>query len=94
MIEPLVDSRFYTWAAGDTYFVYPGARTSLRFERLISGVQAFEKVRILREEFTRTNNRSALKKIGKALEAFDETALNHIPASEVVSRANRTINSF
>lgn len=94
VIEPLVDSRFYTWAAGDTYFVYPGARTSLRFERLISGVQAFEKVRILREEFTRTNNRSALKKIGKALEAFDETALNHIPASEVVSRANRTINSF
>lgn len=94
VIEPLLDSRFYTWAGGDTYFVYPGARTSLRFERLISGAQAFEKVRILREEFTRTNNRSALKKIDKALEAFDETTLDRVPAAEVINRANRTINSL
>lgn len=94
VIEPLVDSRFYTWAGGDTYFVYPGARTSLRFERLVSGAQAFEKVRVLREEFVRTNNRSALKKIEKALEAFDETTLDRIPASEVINRANRVIDSF
>lgn len=94
VIEPLVDSRFYTWPGGDTYFVYPGARTSLRFERLISGIQAFEKVRILREEFTRTNNRSALKKIQKALDAFDEVTLDQIPASNAVNQANRIINLF
>ena len=94
VIEPLLDSRFYTWAGGDTYFVYPGARTSVRFERLISGVQAFEKIRILKEEFTRTNNRSVLRKIENVLELFDETTLDKISASEVVNRANKVINQF
>ena len=45
-LEPLLDSRFRTWASGDTYLVYPGNRTSLRFEHLIDGIQAFEKLRI------------------------------------------------
>ena len=31
--EPLLDSRFRTWPAGDTYIVYPDARSSIRFER-------------------------------------------------------------
>lgn len=94
VIEPLLDSRFYTWAGGDTYFIYPGSRTSMRFERLIAGIQAFEKVHILQEEFIRTNNRSALKKIQKALNTFDELNLNQIPAAEVINNANTVINSF
>ncbi len=55
--DPLRDSRFRTWPAGDTYIVYPGPRTSIRFERLIEGIQDYEKIRILKEEFNceRTN---------------------------------------
>ena len=45
-LEPLLDSRFRSWASGDTYLVYPGNRTSLRFEHLIDGIQAFEKQRL------------------------------------------------
>ena len=26
-LEPLLDSRFRSWAGGDTYLVYPGARS-------------------------------------------------------------------
>ena len=48
--NPLQDSRFTAWAAGDTYMIYPGARSSIRLERLTEGVQAFEKIRILKEE--------------------------------------------
>lgn len=48
--EPLVDSRFRTWPAGDTYAVYPGGRSSIRFERLREGIQDAEKIRILREQ--------------------------------------------
>lgn len=48
--NPLTDSRFVTWPAGDTYIVYPDARSSMRFERLIEGIQDAEKIRILREE--------------------------------------------
>jgi hypothetical protein len=33
--NPLVDSRFRTWPAGDTYIAYPQARSSIRYERLL-----------------------------------------------------------
>jgi len=52
--EPHIDSRFRTWPAGDTYIVYPEARSSIRFERLTEGIQDAEKIRILREEFENT----------------------------------------
>ena len=90
--EPLLDSRFYTWAAGDTYFIYPGARSSLRFEHLIAGIQAFEKIRILKEEYTRTNNRTGLRRIEKALKLFDERTLSTTPASVVIKQAKAIIN--
>lgn len=32
--DPVRDSRFTAWPAGDTYLVYPDARSSIRFERL------------------------------------------------------------
>jgi len=48
--DPIRDSRFVTWPAGDTYIVYPEARSSIRFERLIEGIQDAEKIRILRED--------------------------------------------
>lgn len=45
--DPLTDSRFRTWPAGDTYLVYPGPSSSVRFERLRDGIETFEKIRIL-----------------------------------------------
>lgn len=42
-LEPLMDSRFRSWSSGDTYLVYPGNRTSLRFEHLLEGIQEYEK---------------------------------------------------
>ena len=38
----------HLWASGDTYIVYPGGRSSVRFERLIDGIELFEKVHTLR----------------------------------------------
>ena len=94
VIEPLLDSRFYTWAAGDTYFVYPGARTSMRFERMISGIQAYEKIRILREECTLSGNTKALDKITDVLNLFDEKSLVDTPASDAIQKANKVINNL
>ena len=45
--QPNEDSRFGSWPAGDTYLAYPDG-SSIRFERLIEGIQAYEKVRLLR----------------------------------------------
>lgn len=91
---PLQDSRFTTWAAGDTYMIYPDGRTSVRFERLIEGIQAYEKIRILKSEFEKTGNTSAIKQIDKALEAFDEFTLKEIPAATVVAKAREVLNKF
>ena len=49
--DPNVDSRFGSWPAGDTYLVYPGG-SSIRFERLIEGIQTYEKIRLLRPELS------------------------------------------
>ena len=51
--------------------VYPYGRSSVRFEKLIEGIQAYEKVRILREEFTAENNTSKLAKLDTLLQMFD-----------------------
>lgn len=49
--RPEYDSRWRTMASGDTYYVYPHARSTMRFERLIDGIEAFEKVKILRRKY-------------------------------------------
>ena len=46
--DPCVDSRFRTWASGDCFLVYPDG-SSIRMQRLVEGIQAYEKVRTLRE---------------------------------------------
>lgn len=48
--DPLHDSRFFLFAPGDTYFFYPGPRSSLRHERLLEGIQQYEKAAVLRAE--------------------------------------------
>jgi hypothetical protein len=63
--EPLLDSRFRTWPAGDTYIVYPDARSSIRFERLREGIQDAEKIRLLREELERDGSVAAKEKLKK-----------------------------
>ena len=63
--DPLRDSRFRTWPAGDTYIVYPGARSSIRFERLREGIQDAEKIRLLREELRGAGSGEADEKLGR-----------------------------
>ena len=92
--NPLQDSRFTAWAAGDTYMIYPEGRSSIRFERLIEGIQSYEKIRILKEEFEKKGNKSAIKKIDKILKAFDEFSLEEIPATTVVTKAKEAINKY
>ncbi len=93
-LEPLLDSRFRTWAGGDTYLVYPGARSSIRFEKLVEGIQAHEKITILRKEFLDKGNKNGWKKIEKMLSAFRLEDFPEIPAAVTVNRANEILNSF
>ena len=92
--NPLTDSRFRSWGAGDTYLIYPGARTSMRFERMTEGIQQFEKIRILKELFTQAGHPTAILQINDALAAFDESKLTQTPAATVISNARNVINTL
>jgi len=93
--DPLLDSRFTAWAAGDTYILYPGGRTCTRFERLIEGIQAYEKIRILRNEKDRRGrSKNYAKQIDKILEPFNEFNLLEVPAEKVVNKAKAALNKF
>ena len=77
--DPLRDSRFRSWAAGDTYCIYPGPRSSIRFERLIEGLQICEKIVQLRKEYKRTGQKAKLQKLNKMVKKFTPQA---VPASK------------
>ncbi len=79
--DPLRDTRFRMFTPGDTYIVYPGGRSGIRFERLIEGVQAAEKIRLLREEYAREGNTEALDKLNMAVSAFEPGAVSEYSSS-------------
>jgi len=92
--NPLQDTRYGTWAAGDAWLVYPGARSSIRFERLIEGIQDFEKVRILRKELKDQGRSKELDRLNQVISSFEVNALGRHPASHFVNQAKEVLNSF
>ena len=73
--DPLHDSRFRSWPAGDTYLVYPGARSSIRYERQVEGIQDAEKIRILRTAFENEDtevSRVKLMLLNETLSRFNQ----------------------
>ena len=94
--DPLRDSRFRTWPAGDTYVIYPGGRSSIRFERLREGIQDAEKIRILRAEAGRGNSAGADEKRAR-LEAVIAPFASREPAADLHERlaeAKRVLNEL
>lgn len=90
--EPLSDSRFRAFGGGDCYLVYPAGRSSIRMERLVEGIQDFEKIRILREEYKA--NPEKLKNIDEILSPFDIPALPDLPAAGMVKKAREALNKL
>lgn len=91
--DPVRDSRFTAWPAGDTYLVYPDARSSIRFERLREGIQDYEKIRILRGELASDNTpegaakRAELEAAVRPFEAHDPAR----PWPDLLRRAKETV---
>ena len=66
--HPLHDSRFFLFAPGDTYLIYPGPRSSLRWEGIIAGLQLAQKVLQLRTQLPPSSSRLAA--LSEALAPF------------------------
>lgn len=85
-IDPLTDARFRTWPAGDCFVVYPGGRGSVRFSKLVEGIQDFEKVRILRSRWQETGNEAKLGQLTGILKSFtSETVLAEGPTKALAA---------
>ena len=95
--NPVIDSRFRTWPAGDTYITYPGARSSIRFERLREGIQDAEKIRILREQFMLSADSKTsvqLKKLNESLEKFNIHSIPPVPCSEMLQKGKAVLEEL
>ena len=70
-VTPEEDSRFTAWPAGDTYVIYPFSVSSIRWERLVQGIQLFEKYRILLAEAKAAGNESRVAELEQLLRSVD-----------------------
>ncbi|WP_346238348.1 glycoside hydrolase domain-containing protein [Niabella insulamsoli] len=89
---PLKDSRFTAWPAGDTYQVYPGPLSSIRFEKLIEGIQDFEKINILLETYKTNQQTEKLKALRAALATFNIDQLEKKSARQMVEAYKHLLN--
>ena len=82
------------WPAGDCFLVYPGPRSSIRFERLREGIADYEKIRLLRRMLAaRSDARTvdAFRRLDEALARFSFEAVQTSPAAAVVGDAQKIL---
>jgi hypothetical protein len=92
--DPLHDARWQRYPAGSLFQFYPGPRTSIRFEKLVEGIQDFEKIRILRETFTKENKTESIKKLDTIVSEFQLEKLKTVPAADMIDKAKIVLNNF
>lgn len=95
--EPLYDTRYVRWPAGDCFVVYPDARSSVRFERLREGFVDFEKVRIVKAMLKKKGAAGAsdMKKLDDALALFDYGRLgSDVELAENVNKAKAALTEI
>ncbi|MBR2318473.1 MAG: DUF4091 domain-containing protein [Bacteroidaceae bacterium] len=85
-VAPEEDSRFTAWPAGDTYVIYPFSISSIRWERLVQGIQQFEKYKILLAEAKAKGKNSSVKRLEKLLKTID--------LGKIADESERMVNGF
>jgi hypothetical protein len=86
--DPVQDATYWGWLAGDTYFVYPFNRSSVRFERLIDGIEVAEMVRQLRKEGV---DITPLEKVLEKIRATEPTDYTQ-PWQQLISEARAALD--
>jgi hypothetical protein len=95
--DPGRDARHVLFPAGDCFLVYPGSRSSIRFERLREGIVDFEKVRILRELLEKRSGpglAGAGEEMSKILGNFDYQRAQTEPVARHVNVARESLTSL
>lgn len=88
--HPLTDSRYRLFGSGDTYSYYPGNRSSVRFERLVEGIQQFEKIQILRKEWA--SDPAHLSALDRLLSACKSPSTAGVDCASLVNKVEDLLN--
>ncbi len=95
--DPVRDSRSFSRPAGDTYLVYPGARSSVRLEKMAEGIRDCEKMRILKADLAMNPSMEAAdaeKRIGEFMKVVTVSSLKDMPASYIIGQGRKMIEEI
>ena len=95
--DPGLDSRFRKFPSGDTYFVYPDGRSSIRFERLIEGIQDVEKIKILKAEFQSSSSAESsakLETLNSEVQNFNVIGKPDTAVEQMLKEAKQAVNKL
>ena len=92
--NPFESTDFGNWPSGDCFLVYPGNRSSIRFERLRDGIESYEKIQVLRARAAESPKaaeiiRSMDEQLADIFTVERSTGNNH---TADVHKANQLIN--
>lgn len=90
--EPLYDGRWYNLTSGDNFMIYPQGWSSMRWERFVQGIQDYEKVLMLRQEFA--GRPAKLKKLEEAISQFTHERLWGGNVEPLVNNAKLILNTL
>ena len=76
--DPLRDTRYAVWNAGECFLIYPGPRSSIRFERLREGFQDYEKIRMVRNRLSLRTDIDARNRLADLERALTGTTYQKI----------------
>ena len=85
-VTPEEDSRFIAWPAGDTYVIYPFSISSIRWERLVQGIQQYEKYKIRLAEAKAEGNQERIAEL--------ESLLEYIDLNRIATDSERMVGAF
>jgi hypothetical protein len=83
--DPSRDARHVLWPAGDTFLVYPGAQSGIRFETLREGIVDYEKLRIVRARAAHSND-PEVRGLASALDRELAVVTTARPSGDVQTR--------
>ena len=89
--DPMKDTRHRLYGAGDCFIAYPEGRSSVRLDKLIEGIQLFEKIRILKEGGM---SEQSLEQLNEAFEAFTHQNLYDHGAKAALDMIKNTIDTI
>lgn len=95
--DPLMSADYVRWPSGDCFLVYPGDRTSIRFEKLRDGIEEYEKIRLLRAAASKRDTpavQAALTGLNAALEKTTFDRVKHEPAAEICTSVRTCIEAL